>query len=312
MSTVGVRVPASSANLGAGFDCVGLAVGRWLELTASLTPSAGGVRIERRGTLSDLEVQPENDRVWVAFAAACRAAGRPVPGGLLVRAASEIPVARGLGSSAAATVAGALAANALLLLELDDSRLLGVCEEVEGHPDNVAAALHGGATLALAERSGALKVAHLEVNPGLAFAFAVPDFPVETRRARQVLPPSVALRTATGTLARAGALVLGLTRGDPELLALGMDDRLHVPWRRGLIPGYDAVVSAARREGAYGATLSGSGSSIVAVCAHQHAPGVAHAMAEAWRRAGVRVESIVAHGAAAGSSVTEQHQTAGV
>ncbi|MGH7672225.1 MAG: homoserine kinase, partial [Gemmatimonadales bacterium] len=191
--TVHVRVPATTSNLGAGFDCVGVAVGRWLRLSAHLAPPAAtGVRIERHGTLRELTLPPEQDLLVAGFAASCGAAGRPVPGGAVVfRAISDIPIARGLGSSAAALVAGAVAADRLLQLELGDDALAAIAAGVEGHPDNVAAAVRGGATLAVPRDGGGYTTHALAVHPSLVLVFAIPDFAVATERARAVLPALV-------------------------------------------------------------------------------------------------------------------------
>ena len=138
-----------------------------------------------------------------------------------------------------------------------------------------------------------MTVAPLEVHASLVFVFAVPDVEVATERARAALPPSVSHRTAATAAAKAGALIAGLARADAGLLAAALDDVLHVPHRRALVPGYDAVTAAARATGAFGATLSGSGSSILAVTPASAAPGVADAMAHAWRALGVTVETFV-------------------
>src|SRR5256885_15085344 len=142
-ASVTVRVAGSTSNLGAGFDCVGVAVGRWLRVTARAGYHAAGtpdapVAIERGGTLRTLETAPEAALLYRGFAAACRRAGREVPAGLALAADSDIPVARGLGASAAATVAGGAGAPALLELTLDPTALAELCTELAGHPDNVA------------------------------------------------------------------------------------------------------------------------------------------------------------------------------
>src|SRR5919108_1274010 len=157
MTAVAVRVPASTSNLGAGFDCVGIAVDRWLTVAVELDPTSETAPISREGTLSALDISPNDDRILVGFHMACAYAGHETPRGIAVRASSTIPIARGLGSSAAATVAGAVAANALFELGLDDRTIVGVAAEVEGHPDNVAPAVFGGATLAVAPRGGGLQ-----------------------------------------------------------------------------------------------------------------------------------------------------------
>ena len=294
-ASVTVRVAGSTANLGAGFDCVGVAVGRWLRVTARAGRDAAGrpatpVAIERSGTLSTLETAPEADLLYRGFAAVCLKAGREVPAGLALAADSDIPVARGLGSSAAATVAGAAAATALLELKLDPAGLAELCSELEGHPDNVAPAVFGGANLVLRGPDG-LIVTPLPIHESLALVFAVPDFTVETKRARAALPATLPHVDAVRAAAKSAALVHGLAHADARLLAAGLDDVLHVPFRRSLVPGYDEVTSAARQAGAYGATLSGSGPTLVAVVASGGVAAVADAMVRAWRARGITAQA---------------------
>lgn len=282
-ASVTVQVPGSTANLGSGFDCVGIAIDRRVRVVARRVTSDAPVRIERRGALERLAVPAEQDLLYLGFVRACRAAGREPPGGLVLDVTSDIPIARGLGSSAAAVVAGAVAARALCDLGFDDAALAALCADVEGHPDNVAPSVWGGAMLVLKTAAGELLFTPLEVHGSLVMIFAVPDFTLSTERARAVLPSTVPHRTAVTAAARAAALVHGLAHAHPGLLGLALDDVLHVPHRRTLIRGYDEVTAAARAAGAYGATLSGSGSTIVALGSAACAPSVAAAMAQAWR-----------------------------
>ncbi len=290
-ASVTVRVPGSTSNLGAGFDCVGVAVGRWLRVTARLGSGGAGDRValERRGTLAALELPPERDLLCRGFAAARRAAGLDGSIGVTLSVDSEIPVARGLGSSAAATVAGAAAAVALFDLPLEREALAALCAELEGHPDNVAAAIYGGATLVLRGPSG-LVITPLVLHDALVLAFAIPDFALETERARAVLPQMVPHAQAVAAAAKSAALVHGLAHADARALAAGLDDVLHVPYRRALVPGYDDVTGAARQAGAFGATLSGSGPTIVAIAPAASAGRVADAMVAAWRASGIAAE----------------------
>lgn len=300
-----VRVPASTSNLGAGFDCVGVAVDRWLVVHASLRDD-GETIIERRGTLATLDLLAERDLIVRGFIAACERARVAAPAAR-IDADSTIPVGRGLGSSAAACVAGALAARALLALDLDDAAIVNVAAGIEGHPDNVAPAMHGGAVLgvrAATAPSGAWYVAPLRVEPSLRLVFAIPDFEIATRAARSVLPRDVDFAVAVDAAARAAALVTGLGSGDPELLRAGLDDVLHVPHRRALVRGYDAVAAAAVAHGAFGATLSGSGSSLVAIAPEARAAEVAAAMRDAWRDVGITAEPLVSAGGVSGATVT--------
>ena len=285
--SVSVRVPGSTSNLGSGFDCVGMAVPRWLTLSAE--PAQTGT-IDRRGTLAGLTTPYDNDLMVRGAVAAARAVGKPAPVLALI-ADSEIPVARGLGSSAAAVVAGAVAANELLELGLSDSAIAELGTQIEGHPDNVAPMVYGGATLALPHAGAALEIARLTIHDSLALVFAVPDFMVETKKARAALPATLPHHVAAEAAARSAALVHGLARGEARAIAAGLDDVLHVPFRRSLVRGYDEVTGAARNAGAFGATLSGSGPTLLAVAPVTLLQAVGEAMQRAWDKIGVRSET---------------------
>ncbi len=330
-----VRVPASTSNLGAGFDCVGVALERWLRADAALGAHANPEpRVARAGALAALgDLPPGDDLLVRGFAAACAAGGRPVPAGLALAAESDVPVGRGLGSSAAAFAAGALLADALLGLGLGPAGAAALCADAEGHPDNAAPACLGGAVLGVpggaggppddagrAGTAGRWTLVPLAVHPAVAFALAVPDFGTSTAAMRRALPAGVPHADAVRAAGKAAALVRGLAAGDGRLLAWALDDVLHVPHRRALVPGYDAVCAAAVAAGAWGATLSGAGSSVLALAPAGRAASVAAAMAAAWRAsAGVAAEAwtpAVAGGAevaaagvadAAGFGVTGRH-----
>ncbi len=302
--SVRIGVPASTSNLGAGFDCVGVAVDRWLNVTARIDSGLRGVRISRSGTLAALAIDDADDKLVAGFRVACRRGRRDVPEGIAFDATSTIPVGRGLGSSASATLAGALAANALLGLGLTERAIALACAEVEGHPDNVVPSLFGGARLALTGADGALLIAPLHVHESLALVFAIPDFAVETVHARSVLPATVTHRTATRAAALGASLVQGLATAHEGLLSAALDDVLHVPFRRALVEGYDAVARAARRAGAFGATLSGSGSTVLAIAPTERADAVGAQMVATWKAVKVNAESLVNPSSVAGATVS--------
>ena len=303
-----VRVPATSSNLGAGFDCIGIAIDRWLTASTTLSGRHSGITTYRGGQLAALALPPEEDLLAVGFRAACRAAGVNHEG-IAIDATSEIPVGRGLGSSAAAIVAGALLADAALGLELSRKRIVEIAAEVEGHGDNVAAAAYGGAVLSVQTPTG-LRSAALAVSPDLVFLLAVPPFPSDTRAARAALPAVLPHAEAVLAASRAAALVQGLATGDRELLATALNnDVLHVPYRRSRIPGYDVVVTAAQAAGAYGATLSGAGSAILAIASRDQASAVGAALLAAWRETGVEAELIRCSHLAGGAAVDHAPRT---
>jgi len=298
--TARVRVPASSSNLGAGFDCIGVALDRWL--VAWLTPTAASeISIRRRGLLAAVSVAVEDDLLARGFRAACAAAGAPTTGAT-IDATSDIPVGCGLGSSAAAIVAGVLLADAALELHLTRQQVVEIAAAIEGHPDNVAPAVYGGAVLSVRTAAGFVSTS-LKVADGLELLLVVPPFPSDTKAARAALPKTLPHSDAVLAASRAAALVQGLASGDAALLGAALDDVLHVPFRRGRIPGYDAVVAAAQNAGAFGATLSGAGSAIVAIAPRERSAAVGAAMIAAWRDLGIEAELIKCTSTVAGATV---------
>ena len=296
-----VRVPASSSNLGAGFDCIGVAVDRWLVATAAPAPG-NTISIRRRGRLTAVSVPLDDDLLARGFRAACAAAAVPLAGAA-IDATSDIPVGCGLGSSAAAIVAGVLLADAALELNLTRQRVLEIAAAIEGHPDNVAPAVCGGAVLTVRTPAGIVSTS-LKVADGLELVLVVPPFPSDTKAARALLPKTLPHADAVVAASRAAALVQGLSTGDGVLLGAALDDVLHVPFRRGRIPGYDAVVTAAQHAGAFGATLSGAGSAILAIAPRERSVQVGAAMIAAWRAAGIEAELIRGGHPVPGATVT--------
>jgi homoserine kinase len=252
-----VRVPASSANLGPGFDCMATALALHLELEVEET---GEFAVE-----SDLPVPRGRENLCV------RAFGRlHSADGFTFRIRSEIPLSGGLGSSAAAIVAGLTAADHLFELDAD---LLGLATELEGHPDNVAAALRGGFVVCADGEA-----VRFEAPTGLEALAVVPDQAVGTLQARAVLPAEVPLEEAVFNLAHTALLTLGLARGDWDLVARGLHDRLHESRRASLFPRSYELALRASELGALGATISGAGPTVLVWCFYEQTGAVVEAL----------------------------------
>lgn len=270
-----VRVPASTSNLGPGFDQLGVALDLFLEVVLV------------RGGQGELLLEtppgwplPEGDRLLQCL----RQSRQPLPPGRLV-VHSEIPIGRGIGSSGAATAAGLLLAAALEGdLDPDRERLLARGTALEGHPDNVGAALLGGAVASCPLEDGGMLWTRPSVHPSIEFALAWPDAPLFTPAARQALPKSVSLTDAVFNARRLTLLLAGLASGRADWLREGLRDRWHAPFRLALLPGAEAALAAALEHGAHGATLSGAGSALLALCPAGLGQPVAEAMAEELRR----------------------------
>lgn len=298
---VTVRVPATTANLGPGFDCLGLALDLWNEASFSL--SGGGVRVTVAGEAAGRVPQDDTNLVAQAALRVYREAGRPRPPGLRIDCDVQVPLASGLGSSSSAIVAGLLGANELLGSPLGRDRLLALAAEMEGHPDNVAAALLGG--LVIVVRKGERLLTKRIMVPEVHVALAVPSLDFSTRAARAGLPTEVPLRDAVYNLGRAPLVVEALRTGDFELLGEVMDDRLHQASRLKLIPGGRAAWLAAQRAGAAAVAVSGSGPSLIAfVSLATDANAVAQVMADAFAAEGVAARALGLAASAQGAVVT--------
>jgi homoserine kinase len=279
---VRVRVPATSANLGPGFDALGLALALHNEVTIEEADRVS-VAVEGEGS-GRLDVGAKNV-VARGAALAFEIAGRAFPGARL-HCVNRIPLSRGLGSSAAAWVGGLLAANALLGEPLDRDGLLAAATRAEGHPDNVAAALLGGLTVSCADGARVIAVS-LPVPREIEWVVLLPETESSTREARAVLPESVPRADAIFNVQRVSLLLAALGTGRTDLLELAMQDRLHQPYRVRLFPWMDAVAAAGRGAGALGCVLSGAGPSMLAAVRPRGGESVARAMEEALRAAGI-------------------------
>jgi homoserine kinase len=276
------QVPASSANLGPGFDCLGLAVNLYLRVSADERPAGLNVASNEPGVATDA-----SNLVVRAMAAVYAAAAAPLPG-LALTIDNAIPLSRGLGSSAAAIAAGLILANQLLGQPFDTPRLLDIGLPLEGHPDNLAPALFGGLRVSsLADGEVLTLPVQLPRPPRLALF--IPKKVMSTHEARQVLPSSVSYVDAVFNTSRSSLLVAALAAGDFGALRRAMEDRLHQPYRTAIFPELPRLIQAAIDAGAAGAAMSGAGSTVVALCENDPAQ-VVQAMAA------VGVEG---HGAAA-------------
>uniref|UniRef100_A0A831TD07 Homoserine kinase n=1 Tax=Thermorudis peleae TaxID=1382356 RepID=A0A831TD07_9BACT len=296
-----VRVPASSANLGPGFDALAIALSRYLVVTVETT---GHQQIE---ALPARELGDGRDLVLEAMQALARLVGKRLPG-CRIEVESTIPVARGLGSSAAAIVGGLLAANVLLGAPLTKEGIWRLAWQLEGHGDNVTAALYGGAVLALEGQAGPL-ARQVPIAAPLRAVLLIPDQPGYTSEARAVLPDQVTRQVAIATAARCALLVLALSTGQFALLGEAMADDLHQPYRATLYPYLVDAIAAARSGGAYGACLSGSGPSVLALAAPDSAEAVRRQLARVVERHRMSAEVTILDIANEGATVNVAPQT---
>jgi homoserine kinase len=293
-----VRVPASTSNLGPGFDCLGLALELFLDV--SVTPAAAGLEVSVAGL--DANQVPRGAENLV-LAGLCKAMGRPQadPPAVRVRIDNGIPIGRGLGSSGAAIVAGLLAGTLLAGKKVDKPALLTVATGLEGHPDNVAPALFGG-LVASASTDGEVYTVPLSLPAELELLLVVPDRTTPTHAARGLLPRTVAFAAATDNLAHTALLVGALARAEWSLLRPALRDRLHQEQRLALVPGLaDALLALDGEPGCAGVALSGSGPTLL---------GFVRTSSPATGEAAVRV--LAQHGVAARAERVRPQQSGAI
>lgn len=264
-----VRAPASSANLGPGFDALGLALDFWNELEIEL--GVPETTVANAGHDAALLADRENLSLTAMKLLAANH-GRELPP-LQMTATADVPVARGMGSSAASIVAGLVAANRILELGLTTEELFVVAAQMEGHGDNVGAALYGGVVIAI---PGLFRAIRLSDGPslGLKAALFIPEVTGATWAARAALPQLIPHADATFNVGTASGLAVGLLTGDRAAIGAGMHDRLHEPYRARLFPHLLPMTEAAREAGAVGSCLSGAGPSILSLVEPERAPAV--------------------------------------
>jgi len=287
-SLIRVQVPATSANLGPGFDCLGIALELYNIVEFSAIPK--GIIIEAEGEGADGLPRDESNLVYRAARLVFERQGFQPPG-LRIRSVNGVPPGRGLGSSAAAVIGGILAADAMSGARLSHREILNLACSLEGHPDNVAPALLGGLVIYTAV-DGDITWFKVDLPAGLKAVVAIPDFALNTRDSRDSLPQLVTMRDAVYNVGRVALLVAALQKGDLTVLGTAMDDKLHQPYRAGAITGFKKVISAARLAGARGVALSGAGPSIIAL-ADKNFKLIADVMRDTFRESGINARSMV-------------------
>ncbi|MDY6782350.1 MAG: homoserine kinase [Cyanobacteriota bacterium] len=284
-----VTVPATTANLGPGFDCIGAALSLYNRFKFTLPEEgASKVKIAVTGEEADKVVTDENNLAYRAFVQLYQHIGQQPPP-VEIEIELGVPLARGLGSSATAIVGGLLGAYYLAGKPLDIREVREIAIAIEGHSDNVIPALVGGCQVS------ALGEDYREVWPvywhhSLTPVVGIPDFELSTEEARKVLPDAIPRADAVFNIARMGMLICSLDQPHSGGLDIALNDRIHHPYRKSLIPGYDRVREAVLAAKAYGMVISGAGPTLLAIADKGRAEGVAAAMKETWQAEGVGVD----------------------
>ena len=282
-----VEVPSTTANLGPGFDCLGAALSLKNEFCIKrIEGSSEKFELIMESTEGNhLRGGPENlfyraaQRVWKV--------AEMEPFAIEARVKLAVPPARGLGSSATAIVAGLVGANALMGFPLPKEKLLELAIDIEGHPDNVVPSLLGGLCLTAKTASERWRVIRCDWDSSIEVVIAIPSLRLSTSEARRVMPKNIPISDAVMNLGALSLLLQGLRTGNQELISDGMHDRLHEPYRWGLIKGGLDVRSAAIEAGALGTAISGAGPSILALCKKSQGKAISNAMVRAWEMTGV-------------------------
>ena len=290
-----VSVPATTTNLGPGFDCLGAALSLRNHFTFTrLENSIEPVQILVSGPEAERVKTNETNLAYQAFSKLFHHLKQSPP---LVRLEIRlgVPLARGLGSSATAIVGGLVGANVLAGSPLSEAELVAIAVDMEGHPDNVVPAMLGGCRLAATDLHGKWAIAPIAWHSDLVPVVAIPNFELSTAEARRVLPTEYSRADAVFNMGHLGLLLRGLETANPDWLRAALQDRVHQPYRRSLIPGFEQVESAAVSAGAYGLVISGAGPTLLALAHADVAPAVTQAMKSAWEEQGISVQSQALH-----------------
>ena len=287
-----IRVPATTANLGPGFDCLGLALKLYLNL--EIEEIAQGLVIEYHGEGADKFSSKKDTLIRKSAELVLKKIGQDKSKkGLKIKVFNQIPITRGLGSSASAIIGGIVGAVRLYNIDLTNQEMLELALSLEGHMDNIVPALIGGLTLAYKTGREEIRWTRIETPLDLRIVEAIPEFTLNTKEARKVLPQKVALPEAIFNLSRSALLVNALQNSDWEVLAEAMEDRLHQPYRIPFIPGIEDMFSQIKKTGLAGAALSGSGPSVVSLTKMGSEGIISKIMKDAFLKAGVACRVLV-------------------
>lgn len=293
---VSVKVPATTANIGPGFDCLGMALPIYNTITIEETVLPGtGVEINviaDSDTIDQLSLDhipsDENSIVYKAVELLYNSIGQ-TPSELRINIHSNIPVARGLGSSSSVIVGALIAANELLGRPADEVALLSIACEIEGHPDNVTPAIVGGLVISALEDDGSVTYRKLKWPENWAVTVCVPDFELSTDIARSVLPAEVPMKDAVFNAQRLAMFVEAVHTEDTELMKLALKDKLHQPYRMKLVPGLDKIITNLKHfDNVLGCVLSGAGSSILVISEKNDLEKIRNIVKDTWAEQNIK------------------------
>jgi homoserine kinase len=299
--SVSVKVPATTANLGAGFDCIGAALSLYNQFTFSL---ANDLKIVAHGAEAEQVDLGTQNLAYQAFVKVFDRLQRPVPG-IKLEIDLEVPLARGLGSSATAIVGGLLGGNGIAGFPLSPAEMMEMAIAMEGHPDNVVPALIGGCRLA-ASYGEKWEICDIPWHSTIVPVVAIPNFELSTAEARQVLPSTYSRADAVFNISHLALLMRGLETGNGQWVKAGLVDRIHQPYRQKLIKGYTEVEQAAVAAGAYGMVISGAGPTLLALVDESRASQVVQAMSAAWQIMGIEPIGRILQLDVAGAQISQQ------
>jgi len=306
--SIDVRVPASTANLGAGFDCLGLALEMYLNVRATVVSSPGARAVARSrgvGGSSALPRAPEENLIFRAMRHTADREGFRLPA-VRLAVQNEIPMASGLGSSAAATVAGVVLGFAVAGKTVAKDAALQYAAEVEGHADNVAASLLGGLVVTFARNDGTFAGVQKRWPKLIRIVAVIPRFALETKKSRAVLPKNVETTDAVYNLQRSALLVAALEERRYDIIWDALQDRLHQTYRQTLIPGLQDILALPRMPGLLGIALSGAGPSVVALATDRF-DAIGKEITSRFERSGVDATFQTLEAAQEGFSTSEKH-----
>lgn len=294
---ISVKVPASTSNLGPGFDCIGMALPIYNTITIEETVLPGtGIEINvlnDNETANDLIMDhmpmDENSIIYKAVELLYNSIGQ-TPSELKITVQSQIPIARGLGSSASVIVGGLLAANELLGHPADEVALLSIATEVEGHPDNVTPSIVGGLVLTSLEDDGSVVYRKLNWPEEWQITVCIPDYELSTEISRSVLPKEVPMQDAIFNAKRLGMLIQAINTKDAELMKMALQDKLHQPYRMKLVPGLDKIMENLKHEeNVLGCVLSGAGPAIIVISQKNNLEKIKSIINDTWEEMNVKV-----------------------